>query len=124
MVDLLTAQTMSAKIAMRIDSVFRCITLVVALTLSTHCLAETIWIDVRSDLEHKIDSIEGDLRISHSDIVPEVQKLFPDKNAEIKLYCRSGGRAGEAAKALENAGYTHVESIGGIEDARKSRGIE
>jgi phage shock protein E len=109
---------------MRIKSVFRCVALIATLIFSSHCLAETIWIDVRSNLEHKIDSIEGDLRISHSDIVPEVQKLFPDKNAEIKLYCRSGGRAGEAAKALESAGYTHVESIGGIEDARKSRGIE
>ena len=89
-----------------------------------HSLAETIWIDVRSELEHKVDSIEGDLRISHSDIVPEVQKLFPDKNTEIKLYCRSGGRAGEAANALKNAGYSDVESIGGIEDARKYRGIE
>jgi phage shock protein E len=109
---------------MRFKPVFRCITLIVTLILSSHCLAETIWIDVRSDLEHKIDSIEGDLRISYSDIVPKVQKLFPDKNAEINLYCRSGGRAGEAAKALENAGYTNVESIGGIEDARKHRGIE
>lgn len=109
---------------MKINLVVRCITLIVTLFLSSHCLAETIWIDVRSDLEHKIESIDGDLRISHSDIVSDVQNLFPDKNAEIKLYCRGGGRAVEAAIALENAGYTHVESIGGIEDARKYREIE
>jgi len=109
---------------MKIRTVVRCIALVVTLIFSAHSLAETIWIDVRSELERKIDSIKGDLRISHSDIVPEVQKLFPDKNTEIKLYCRSGGRAGEAAAALESAGYTHVESIGGIDDARKYRGIE
>ena len=89
-----------------------------------HSLAETIWIDVRSELEHKVDSIDGDLRISHSDIVPEVQKLFPDKNTKIELYCRSGRRAEEAANALKNAGYTDVVSIGGTEDARKYRGID
>ncbi len=109
---------------MKIRPVFRCIALILTLIFSMHSLAEAIWIDVRSELEHKVDSIEGDLRISHSDVVPEVQKLFPDKNTEIKLYCRSGGRAGEAAKALESAGYTHVESVGGIEDARKYRGME
>lgn len=124
LVDLLTSQTTRKEIAMKIQSVFRCMTLIITLVFSTHGLAETIWIDVRSELERKMDSIEGDLRISHSDIVPEVQKLFPDKNTEIKLYCRGGGRAGEAATALENAGYTYVESIGGIDDARKYRGIE
>jgi len=109
--------------AMSNQPVFRYLAVTLALVFSAHSLAETIWIDVRSELEHKVDSIEGDLRISHSDIVPEVQKLFPDKNTEIKLYCRSGGRAGEAAKALESAGYTHEESVGGIDDARKYRGI-
>lgn len=106
---------------MKNQPVFRNIVLTIALLFSTQCLAETIWIDVRSELEHEIDSIEGDVRISHSDIVSEVETLFPDKDTEIKLYCRSGGRAGEAAKALKNAGYTNVESVGGIEDARKYR---
>ena len=63
MVDLLPTQTMSARIAMKINLVVRCITLIVTLFLSSHCLAETIWIDVRSDLEHKIESIDGDLII-------------------------------------------------------------
>ena len=59
---------------------------------------------MRTDLEHKIDSIEGDVRISYSDIVPEVQALFPEKNAEIKLYFRSGGRAEDAANSLVDNG--------------------
>ena len=83
----------------------------------------TQWIDVRSSIEHKIDSIEGDLRITHYEIVSEVQKRFPDKNADITLYCRSGGRAGIAKSALEKAGYTQIKNAGGISDARKQRGI-
>lgn len=85
--------------------------------------AEEVWIDVRSALEHKIDHIEGDLRVSHTDIVDEVLVRYPDKDTEIKLYCRSGGRAGKALSALNDAGYSKVENVGGIDDARKVRQI-
>ena len=98
--------------------------LMVAFAFSNACLAETVWIDVRTDLEHRIDSIEGDLRIGYSEIVSEVEQLIPDKNAEIKLYCRSGGRAENAAQALSDAGYTRVESVGGIGNARRIRGTD
>ena len=99
----------------------RCLTICSLLVLSTHCLADTVWVDVRTPVEHAIDNIDGDIRISHTDIVPEVEKLFPDKNTQIKLYCRSGGRAGTAAQALKEAGYTDVENIGGINKAREAR---
>lgn len=86
--------------------------------------AEATWIDVRSELEHRIDRIEGDVRISHSEIVQQASKLFPDKDTEIKLYCLSGGRAGKAMSALQEAGYSKVSNAGGIRDARKQRGLE
>ena len=85
--------------------------------------ADTVWIDVRTSLEHKIDKIEDDIRISHSEIVQEIHKIFPDKGTEISLYCRSGVRAGKAMSALNEAGYTHVSNVGGIDDARKKRGL-
>lgn len=97
--------------------------LLVALALSALAFAEPVWIDVRTSMEHSIDSIEGDMRISHGEIVPEVTRLFPDKNTELHLYCRSGGRAGKAAAALKEAGYTNVSNAGGIDDARKARGL-
>lgn len=85
--------------------------------------AEVVWIDVRSSIEHSIDSIDGDIRISHGDIVEEVSELFPDKNTQIHLYCRSGGRADKAMSALIDAGYINVSNAGGIDDARKERGL-
>jgi phage shock protein E len=105
------------------------IALVISLTLalfsSNFAVAEagnvTVWIDVRSSVEHMVDSIEGDPLISHSEIVAEVTVLYPDTETEIKLYCLSGGRAGQAKLALEHAGYTNVSNVGGIEDARKLR---
>ena len=109
---------------MRIQTIFRCITFFVVLLVSSYSLAEVVWIDVRTSLEHEIDSIDGDIRIGHSEIVPEVEKFFPDKDTAIRLYCRSGGRAGTAEQALKQAGYTDVENIGGISDARKYRHLE
>lgn len=85
---------------------------------------EAVWIDVRSLPEHLLDNIEGDPRIAHTDVVSEVSSLFPEKNTEIHLYCASGGRAGMAAGALEAAGYTNVSNEGGIDDARRARGLE
>ena len=85
--------------------------------------ADTTWIDVRSQIEHSIDSIEGDVRIPHGDIVQVLSEMYPDKNTEIHLYCRSGARAGKAMSALKEAGYTNVSNEGGINDARKERGL-
>jgi phage shock protein E len=95
----------------------------VALCFSSGLYAEEVWIDVRSAFEHKIDSIEGDTRIAHDEIVQEVSAQFPDKDTEIRLYCRSGGRAGKAMAALEAAGYKDVKNLGSIDKARAERGL-
>lgn len=97
--------------------------LLVVICLSSLSYANPVWVDVRSSAEHMIDNIEGDFRVSHGDIVQGIKKIFPDKSTEIRLYCRSGGRAGKAMFALKEAGYTNVSNAGGIDDARKERGI-
>ena len=97
--------------------------LLLAVGFSSLANAEPTWIDVRSVAEHRIDSIEGDVRISHNDIVSQVNEMSVAKSTEIHLYCRSGGRAGKAMSALQEAGYTNVSNDGGINDARKKRGL-
>jgi phage shock protein E len=97
--------------------------LLIAMILSSLSFAEAVWIDVRSSFEHAIDNIDGDPLISHEEIIPGVNELFPDKSTEIHLYCRSGQRAGVAMHALKETGYTNVSNEGGINDARKKRGL-
>ncbi|UZE94587.1 rhodanese-like domain-containing protein [Alkalimarinus alittae] len=97
--------------------------LLIATGFSTMTHAETAWIDVRSEQEHLVDNIEGDVRILHGDIIAEVSEMFPDKSTEIVLYCRSGNRAGKALSALKSAGYTNVSNAGSIGDARRIRGM-
>jgi phage shock protein E len=90
---------------------------------SFNASAEAVWIDVRSKLEHMLDNIEGDLQISHSNIVEEVSQIFPDKSQEIILYCAAGVRAEKARKLLVKAGYLSVTNAGSIDDARIKRDL-
>jgi phage shock protein E len=52
--------------------------------------------------------------------VDEVQRRISEfgnnKDKEIILYCRSGGRAGSAKQMLESAGYKKVTNAGGLTD--------
>ncbi len=98
--------------------------LLLLLTQGALAWADAVWIDVRTAMEHAVDNIDGDVRIPHDEIVEGVSERYPDKSTEIHLYCRSGGRAGQAADALEAAGYTNVANAGGIDDARESRGLD
>ncbi|MEZ8027465.1 rhodanese-like domain-containing protein [Enterovibrio norvegicus] len=91
--------------------------------LSAAVHPEAVWIDTRSAAEHFFDSIPGDVRFSHTDIVKEVSALYPDKSQEIRLYCRSGVRSGKAMEALKAEGYQNVFNAGGIDDAREQRGL-
>jgi len=85
---------------------------------------QEVWIDVRTSAENMMNGIEGDTHIPYDEIVPEVSKLYSDKNTEIHVYCKSGGRAQKALDALQSAGYTKVKNMGGIEDVKKLRGIQ
>jgi phage shock protein E len=84
---------------------------------------ETTWVDVRSAQEYEQSHIAGDLHIPYQSIVAGLEKDSIEKNAPIKLYCRSGGRAGKAQKSLQAAGYTDVTNAGGIDDVRKERNL-
>lgn len=79
----------------------------------------TVWIDVRSLDEYNEDHIENTEHIPHTEIAAQISDLDLSKDTPIKLFCRSGVRAGIALTALEDLGYTNVENVGGIADARE-----
>jgi phage shock protein E len=82
---------------------------------------KTVWIDVRSVDEYSEDHISSTENIPHTEIAMRISDLDLDKDAPIKLFCRSGVRAGLALTALQDLGYTNVENVGGIADARELR---
>ncbi|CAH1198634.1 hypothetical protein NTGBS_330017 [Candidatus Nitrotoga sp. BS] len=79
---------------MKVQAIIRAVTLIVGILFSSISYADPVWIDVRSVLENKIDNIEGDIRISHSDIVAGVSKLYPDQRYRYSIvlswWCKGG----------------------------------
>jgi len=80
--------------------------------------AESYWIDVRSSDEYAADHLSGAINIPHTEIAERIGEVTNDKDAPIYLYCRSGRRSGLAQAALQEAGYTRVTNLGGLQDAR------
>lgn len=78
-------------------------------------------IDVREE------ACEGYVKGAHRIVVDDITKKSPDalkkiseltknnKGARIAIYCKVGGRAGRAMKALQEVGYTNVENLGGVD---------
>lgn len=93
--------------------------LLVLTATSQFITADTIWLDVRSTLEYKMGHLEGAVHLPHSEVSEQASTLLPNKDDEILVYCRSGGRAGKALTTLKALGYNNVKNIGGLGDAEK-----
>ncbi len=70
-------------------------------------------IDVRTPKEYAAGHIKSAVNINFfdDDFISQMSKL--DKDKEIYVYCRSGGRSGKASKKLEAAGFTKVYNLKG-----------
>lgn len=77
-----------------------------------------IYIDVRTPEEfnegHHPDAINHSVELIAGGSMPNVSK-----DAQICVYCRSGGRAGVAKNLMRAAGFLNVENGGGIADVMK-----
>lgn len=75
-------------------------------------------IDVRTKEEFEEEAVAGAMNFDLADMV-EGKMLDLPKDAEIELYCRSGGRSGRAKDILEQEGFGNVTNLGGLEDAKE-----
>ena len=70
-------------------------------------------IDVREESEFAADHAKGATHISKGVIERDIEKVVPDLNAEIVLYCGGGYRSALTAVNLQKMGYTRVISMDG-----------
>lgn len=70
-------------------------------------------VDVRTAAEFNERHIDGAVNIPIDDLPARASELG-SKDQPLVLYCKSGKRADRAAKSLREAGYTKVETVGGI----------
>ena len=75
-----------------------------------------IILDVREQDEYNAGHIPGAILIPYTQIEDKADKMLPDKDQLILVYCRSGRRSKLAAEALVELGYTNIKEFGGIID--------
>lgn len=75
-----------------------------------------IILDVRTQDEYEAGHIPDAICIDHSEISVKAEKILPEKDKLILVYCRSGRRSKIAAQSLVDLGYTNVKEFGGIID--------
>ena len=75
---------------------------------------DVIIIDVRNQDEFEQGHIPGAILLPAPGIRENAERLFPDKDQVILVYCRSGARSAAAARELVSLGYTAVFDFGGI----------
>ncbi|MBK8266879.1 MAG: sulfurtransferase [Planctomycetes bacterium] len=70
-------------------------------------------IDVREDDEFAAGHLPGALHLSKGIIERDIEKVIPDADADMVLYCGGGYRSALAADNLTKMGYTRVTSMDG-----------
>ena len=91
--------------------------LAVLLFSSALWASDPLWIDVRTADEYSAGHVESAVNIPYTEIGARIGEVTGDKDALIYVYCRSGRRSGIAQDTLEEAGFTNVVNVGGLEDA-------
>ncbi|MDO6421267.1 rhodanese-like domain-containing protein [Saccharophagus degradans] len=82
-------------------------------------MSTVYWIDVREADEYASGHHPQAVNIPYESIDARIGEVTEDKNADIRVYCRTGRRSGIAKDTLDALGFTKVTNEGGIEDVLK-----
>ncbi|WP_396587103.1 rhodanese-like domain-containing protein [Bermanella sp. R86510] len=94
--------------------------LLIMLTSASMAYAQqAVLLDVRTAEEFNQEHAYSAILIPHDEIADKAPTTLTDKDQPIKVYCRSGNRAGKAVKSLKALGYSNVENIGTLDDAKQ-----
>lgn len=81
-------------------------------------------VDVREDDEWRAGHVQGAVHLGKGVIERDVERVFPDKNVELHLYCGGGYRSALAADNLQKMGYKNVYSVDGGFKKLQAEGAE
>jgi rhodanese-related sulfurtransferase len=70
-----------------------------------------VLVDVREDHEWQAGHAVGAMHLGKGIFERDVEKLYPDANTEIILYCGGGFRSALACDAAQKMGYRRVHSL-------------
>lgn len=73
--------------------------------------AKAILMDVREDNEWNTGHAAQAVHLGKGIIERDLEKIYPDKNAEIIMYCGGGFRSALSCDAAQKMGYRKVTSL-------------
>lgn len=86
--------------------------------------SELTLIDVRDIDEFAAGHLPNATNIPFNDGTLAAQLPTLDPNVAYGVYCRSGNRSGQAVALMNEAGFTNVVDLGGLEAAVSATGLE
>ena len=72
---------------------------------------QAIFVDVREDHEWNAGHAAEAVHLGKGILERDLEKLYPDKNAEIIMYCGGGFRSALSCDAAQKMGYKKVASL-------------
>jgi phage shock protein E len=82
--------------------------------IETHLDQGALVVDVRTPHEFAGGHYDGAINIPLSELVAQLDKLGPDKDKPVVLYCHSGARSASARRTLIETGFTNVLNAGSL----------
>jgi rhodanese-related sulfurtransferase len=74
---------------------------------------QAVFLDVRESEEYEEGVIKGAIRVPRGVLELQIERILPQRNREIVVYCAGGTRSVLAAKSLKDMGYDAVTSMAG-----------
>ena len=71
-------------------------------------------IDVRTSEEYRTVRIPNSISVPLNNLKSLIEKVAPNKETQLIVYCQGGVRASAACKELDKMGYTNIYNLGGI----------
>jgi molybdopterin/thiamine biosynthesis adenylyltransferase/rhodanese-related sulfurtransferase len=83
-----------------------------------------LWVDIREVDEWQQGHLPGAVHVPRGNLESRIERVAPEKDRPVVLYCAVGNRSAFGAKTLGELGYSNVHSLaGGIEDWKRD-GLE
>lgn len=70
-----------------------------------------VLIDVRGEDEYKIGHLPKSINIPQNTLKSKIVELYPEKDTDIVLYCRTDYRSAQCVQLLSKMGYTNVKKL-------------
>lgn len=74
---------------------------------------DAVLLDVREDLEWQMGHAVQATHLGKGVLERDIERMFPDRNRELIMYCGGGFRSALTAEVAQRMGYVNVASLKG-----------